>query len=191
MRMVFVGFLSLIVLSGCASVSPYQVTNFFVDKDTVPQLRAQRVAVLPFQNSSGDYSAGSKVTDEFNLQLGKLAAFDLIERIRVDELYREQDFDPNRIDQETAVKIGKMLGVHGVILGNVIEYKKGKVGISIRLVNVETGKQIWQARDTIYATDKRVKVLVDGFGQRMRLKMDKEFLTQILCQLLAQTFKER
>ncbi|MFH1896699.1 MAG: CsgG/HfaB family protein [Candidatus Desantisbacteria bacterium] len=191
MRMVFVGFLSLIVLSGCASVSPYQVTNFFVDKDTVPQLRAQRVAVLPFQNASGDYSAGSKVADEFNLQLGKLAAFDLIERIRVDELYREQDFDPDRIDQETAVKIGKMLGVHGVILGNVIEYKKGKVGISIRLVNVETGKQIWQARDTIYATDKRVKVLVDGFGQRMRLKMDKEFLTQILCQLLAQTFKER
>ena len=84
-----------------------------------------------------------------------------------------------------------MLGVHGIILGNVIEYSKGKVGISIRLVNVETGKQIWQARDTIYATDKRVKVLVDGFGQRMRLKRDKEFLTQILCQLLTQTFKGR
>ncbi|OIP42499.1 hypothetical protein AUJ95_01650 [Candidatus Desantisbacteria bacterium CG2_30_40_21] len=191
MRIVFVGFLSLIILSGCASISPYQVTNFFVDRDTVPQLRAQRIAVLPFQNSSGDYSAGSKVADEFNLQLGKLAAFDLIERIRVDELYKEQDFDPDRIDQETAVKIGKMLGVHGIILGNVIEYSKGKVGISIRLVNVETGKQIWQARDTIYATDKRVKVLVDGFGQRMRLKRDKEFLTQILCQLLTQTFKGR
>jgi len=191
MRIVFVGFLSLIILSGCASISPYQVTNFFVDRDTVPQLRAQRIAVLPFQNSSGDYSAGSKVADEFNLQLGKLAAFDLIERIRVDELYKEQDFDPDRIDQETAVKIGKMLGVHGIILGNVIEYSKGKVGISIRLVNVETGKQIWQARDTIYATDKRVKVLVNGFGQRMRLKRDKEFLTQILCQLLTQTFKGR
>ena len=77
MRIVFVGFLSLIILSGCASISPYQVTNFFVDRDTVPQLRAQRIAVLPFQNSSGDYSAGSKVADEFNLQLGKLAAFDL------------------------------------------------------------------------------------------------------------------
>ena len=190
-KIVFAGFLSLVILSGCAAVSPYRVTNFFVDKEAITQLRAQRVAVLPFQNSSGDYSAGPKVTDEFNLQLGKLGEFALVERIRIDELYKEQDFDPNRIDQDTAVKIGKMLGAHGVILGSVIEYSKGKIGISVRLVNVETGKQIWQARDTLYAGDKRVKVLVDGFWQKMRLKSDKESLAQILCQLLAQTFVEK
>ncbi len=189
-RIVLMGLLALIVLNGCAPANPYRVTNFFLDKEAVVELRAQRVAVLPFQNSSSDYSAGLKVTDEFNLQLGKLRHFDLVERLRIEELYKEQDFDPNRIDQETAVKIGKMLGAHGVILGNVIEYSKGKVGISIRLVNVETGKQIWQTRDTLYGNDRRVKVLVDGFWQKMRLKSDKEFLTQILCQLLAETFKE-
>ncbi|MDI6736492.1 MAG: CsgG/HfaB family protein [bacterium] len=190
-KVVFAGILSLVILSGCAAVSPYRVSNFFVDKEAVTQLRAQRVAVLPFQNSSGDYPAGIKVTDEFNLQLGKLNEFALVERIRIEDLYKEQDFDPNRIDQDTAVKIGKMLGAHGVILGNVIEYSKGKIGVSVRLVNVETGKQIWQARDTLYAGDRRVKVLVDGFWQKMRLKSDKEFLAQILCQLLAQTFVEK
>jgi TolB-like protein len=182
--------LSLIIF-GCAPAKPYRVTNFFVDKEAVYELRAQRVAVLPFENSTSDYSASPKVTDEFNLQLGKLGYFDLVERLRIEELYKEQDFDPNRIDEATAVKIGKMLGAHAVILGNVIEYSKGKVGISIRLVNVETGKQIWQARDTIYGTDRRVKVLVDGFWQKLRLRKDKEFLTQILCQLLAETFKEK
>lgn len=178
------------ILSGCAPVQPYRVTNFFVDKEAVFELRAQRVAVLPFENTSGDYSASPKVTDEFNLQLGKIGQFDLVERIRIEALYKEQDFNPNRIDQETAVKIGKMLGAHGVILGQVIEYSKGKVGISIRLVNVETGKQIWQARDTLYDGDRRVKILVDGFWQKIRLKKDTEFLTQILCQLLAETFKD-
>lgn len=186
-KVVFIGILSLMINS-CAPVSPYRVTNFFVEKDAVTQLQAQRIAVLPFQNSSDDYFAAAKVTDELNLQLGKLGEFELVERIRIKELYKEQDLDPNRIDQDTAVKIGKMLGAHGVILGNVLEYKKGKIGISIRLVNVETGKQIWQARDTLYANDRRVKVLVDGFWQRMRLKSDKEFLAQILCQLLTQPF---
>jgi TolB-like protein len=189
-RIILIVIVSLIIFA-CAPAKPYRVTNFFVDKEAVNELRAQRVAVLPFENSSGDYSAGPKVTDEFNLQLGKLGYFDLVERLRIEELYKEQDFDPNRIDEATAVKIGKMLGAHAVILGNVIEYSKGKVGISIRLVNVETGKQIWQARDTIYATDRRIKVLVDGFWQKLRLKKDKEFLTQILCQLLAETFKEK
>ncbi|MEW6094977.1 MAG: CsgG/HfaB family protein [bacterium] len=190
-RMVLMGLLTLVIVCGCAPAKPYRVTNFFVDEKAVSELRAQRVAVLPFENSSVDYSAGPKVTDEFNLQLGKLQHFDLVERLRIEELYKEQDFDPNRIDEATAVKIGKMLGAHGVILGNVIEYSKGKVGVSIRLVNVETGKQIWQARDTIYGRDRRVKKLVEGFGQKMRLKKDKEFLTQILCQLLAETFKEK
>ncbi|MEW6609185.1 MAG: CsgG/HfaB family protein [bacterium] len=189
MKKIILGFL-ILTIAGCGQVNPYRVTNFFVDKEAVFELRAQRIAVLPFENTSGDYSAGPKVTDEFNLQLGKLGDFDLVERIRIETLYKEQDFDPNRIDQETAVKIGKMLGAHGVILGQVIEYSKGKVGISIRLVNVETGKQIWQARDTLYGGDRRVKILVDGFRQKMRLKRDKEFLTQILCQLLAETFKE-
>ncbi len=188
-KVVFLGILSLL-LSSCAAVSPYRVTNSFVDKEAVTQLRAQQIAVLPFQNSSSNHSAGLKVTDEFNLQLGKLGKFDLVERIKIDELYKEQDLDPNRIDKNTAVKIGKMLGAHGVILGSVLEYSKGKIGISIRLVNVETGKQIWQARDTLYASDRRVKVLVDGFQQKMRLKSDKEFLAQILCQLLVQTFVE-
>ncbi len=190
-KIVFVGILSLTILNGCAAVTPYRVTNFFVDKTAIAELHTQRVAVLPFQNSSGDYPAGAKVTDEFNLQLGKLGEFVLVERLRIEELYKEQDFDPNRIDQDTAVKIGKMLGAHDVILGNVLEYSKGKIGVSVRLVNVETGKQIWQARDTLYAGDRRVKVLVDGFWQKMRLKSDKEFLAQILCQLLAQTFVEK
>jgi len=188
-RMAVVALLSLIIVCGCAPVTPYRVTNFFLNEKAVFELRAKRVAVLPFENSSSDYSAGTKVTDEFNLQLGKLGYFDLVERLRIEELYKEQDLDPNRIDEATAVKIGKMLGAHGVILGNVIEYNKGKVGISIRLVNVETGKQIWQARDTIYARDRRIQELVEGFGQKMRLKKDKEFLAQILCQLLAETFK--
>lgn len=177
-------------LIGCAPVQPYRLTNAFLDQTAVNELRAKRVAVLPFETTVSDYAASQKVTDEFNLQLGKLNRFELVERLRIEELYKEQDLAPNRIDQATAVKIGRMLGAHGVILGSVFDYNRGKIGISVKLVNVETGKQIWQARDTLYGTDPRVKALVQGWRERWRLKRDKEFLAQILCQLLAESFNQ-
>lgn len=184
-RMIF----GLIFLIGCAAAIPYQITNFFIDEQAINELRAKRIAILPFNSTVSDYSSARKVTDEFNLQLGKLGVFEIVERVNIDKLYKEQDLDPGRIDQTTAVKIGKMLGAHGIILGEVTQYTKGKVGISIRLVNVETGKHIWQAKDTLYGTDPRVKALVNSWRERTRLRNDKEFLAQILCQLLAESFR--
>ena len=128
------------------------------------------------------------MADEFNVQLGKVGNFELVERQKVQDLFKEQDFDPKRLDPETAVKIGKMLGAHGVILGNVTVYTEGKVGASVKLVSVETGKQIWQASDVLNGDDKRVKILVEK-ADRYRLEEDPEFLSQILCRLMAETLK--
>ena len=109
-----------VMVSGCAA-RPYKMTNFFTSK-AINDLREKRVAVIPFKNLSPIPEATDMLTDEFNLQLGKLGKFRLIERISIQELFKEQDLDPERIDEATAVKIGKMLGANAIILGTVTTY---------------------------------------------------------------------
>lgn len=112
-------------LIGCAT-PPRRVTNFFVDED-IAKMRRNTVAVLPFDNLSQFIGADFLVTDEFNLQLGRTGYFDLVERARIAELYKEQDLDPHRIDQATAVRVGKMLGAHAVVLGTVTRYEPSEI----------------------------------------------------------------
>ena len=178
--------LSFVVVCGCAAPQAYKVTNFFLDANSLKDIREKRVAVLPFKNVSGDFLAGEKATEEFNLQLGKTGHFTLVERLRIQEVFKEQDFDPERLDEATAVKIGKMLGAHGVVLGTLSAYKPGEAGISVRLVSVEKGSQVWQAKDTFRSSDPRIQALV-GSADRDRLKKDPEFLLQILCREIANT----
>ncbi|MEO0225566.1 MAG: CsgG/HfaB family protein [candidate division WOR-3 bacterium] len=175
-----------LIFFACRHVTPYKLTNYFLNESAMSELRAKRVAVLPFGATASRY--GTQMADEFNVQLGKLGIFELVERQRVEELFKEQDFDPKRLDPETAVKIGKMLGAHGVILGNVMAYSEGKVGASVKLVNVETGEQIWQASDVLNGDDKRVKKLVEK-SDHYRLLEDPAFLSQVLCRLMAETLK--
>lgn len=178
--------LIILIFLACAHITPYRLTNYFLSEDGLADIRAKRLAVLPF--SADDEELGYQLADEFNLQLGKLGLFELVERQRVYDLFEEQDFYPERIAPETAVEIGKMLGAHGVILGNVSAYTRGKVGLNVRLVSVETGRQIWQASDEIHGSDRRVQILVDK-ADRYRLTRDPAFLNQILCRLIAETLK--
>lgn len=112
-------------LIGCAT-PPRRVTNFFVDED-LARLRRNTVAVLPFDNLSQFIGADFLVTDEFNLQLGRTGYFDLVERARIAEIYKEQDLDPHRMDQAEAVRIGRMLGAHAVVLGTVTRYDPSEI----------------------------------------------------------------
>lgn len=85
-------------------------------------LRHRTVAVLPFVNQSGTLGAEHGVADELNLQLGKTGHFRMIERLRIKELYAEQDFAPELVEDTTAARIGRMLGAEAVILGTVTRY---------------------------------------------------------------------
>ncbi len=178
----------IIVMITCNIAKPYRVTNFFINHDAVSDIRQQRVAVLEFENQTRIYNGGIGLADEFSIQVGKLGTFDLVERERIQELLKEKDIDPKRLDPTTAVKIGKLLGAHGVFLGTVRAYQPNKVGLSVRLVSVETGRQIWEAGDTVYGNDDRIQVVVDQ-ADRYRLTRDKDFLAQILCKLLLETLK--
>jgi TolB-like protein len=180
----------LLLLAGCAEhYVPYRFTNYTTDHGALDNMLQKRVAVLPFDNALGGYTEASAIADEFSLQLGKIGRFDIVERERVTELFKEQDFDPKRLDAKTAVAIGKMLGAHGVVMGNVTEYRAGRVGLQVKLVGVETGEIAWQASDILSARDGRVLALVTEPLDRERLKSQPEYLGQVLCRLMAETLK--
>lgn len=171
------------VLLACASVRPYQFTNYSVNTRALGRLIDSRVAVLPFQ---GD--AGGRLADEFSIQVSRFGRFEVVERVRIQELWQEQDLDTlYRFDQASAVRIGRMLGAHAVFMGSVLEYRPGKAGLSLRLVAVETGEVVWQGSDILDARDARVKALVSAREDRARMMQDPDYLAMWLCRLLAET----
>ncbi len=119
---VTVSLAALLASTNCATVRPYQVTNFFRSaKLAGPETK--RVAVLPFENLTDQAAAAAIVGEEFGLQLGKTGRFDLVERNRIEELWQEQDLDTLfRFDPQSAARIGRMLGAQAVVLGSVTQF---------------------------------------------------------------------
>lgn len=239
----------LVASQNCATVRPYRLTNYF-RSNRIGTESVRRLAVLPFENLTSESSAAAIVADEFSLQVGKTGVFDLLERNRLEELWREQDLDTlYRFDQASAVKVGRMLGAQAVVLGSVTKFRPhpdvkleeatgraskstydqrapviviedrhhrdvwetviislaaltvvgaivlllrpkspaAEVGLSVRIVEVETGEVIWQAKDNFRGDQKSVQALVDQPEDRRRMVYDVEYLTRILCRELANT----
>jgi TolB-like protein len=168
----------------CATVHPYRFTNYTQNKQAMNAIRQNRVAVLTFAGPDG-----MRLADEFSIQLGKLGRFDIVERQRVRDLFEEQDLDPSRVDQTTAVKLGQMLGAHAVVMGTVNDYRPGRVSASARLVTVETGELAWQGSDDLLGNDARVQALVEDREDQSRMARDSDFLAMWLCRLLAESIR--
>lgn len=104
------------------------------------------IAILDFKNRSVDdkdkYDPLEKGFAELMIdQLNGSVDLKVIERERIqwilDEIGLEND--PNKFDQSSAVRVGKQLGVHSILLGSFIKVK-GTIKLLARLVKVETSE---------------------------------------------------
>jgi len=127
-----------------------------------------RVAVIGFDSTAPGYiwhinsELSKAATDLMINALIKTEGFRVFERVKLDAILKEQDFQAysGRVDPSTAVKIGKMLGVDLIVAGSVtsIVYKKSggiKIGplslkkssatvtVTVRAINVTTGEIIF------------------------------------------------
>jgi len=127
-----------------------------------------RVAVIGFDSTAPGYiwhinsELSKAATDLMINALIKTERFRVFERVKLDAILKEQDFQAysGRVDPSTAVKIGKMLGVDSIVTGSVtsIVYKKSggiKLGpvslkkssaavtVTVRAINVTTGEIIF------------------------------------------------
>jgi len=121
--------------------------------------QVERLAVLPFEDGPGmnGRQSGSAVTGLLTSELARNGKYRVLERSKLKSVIDEQDLQRSgMVDQATAVKMGKMLGVDAVILGSVTQYEMDKtqvyvhmipivskdytVGAAIRMLDVENGE---------------------------------------------------
>ena len=105
------------------------------------------VAVLFFNNGSfgkdaKDYDGLSKGIPDFLItDLSANRGIRVLERDQVQKIVDEQKLITNGVvDKESAVKVGKLLGVHHMIFGVFMTDPKGNFRVDARAVKVETSE---------------------------------------------------
>lgn len=108
--------------------------------------RRPTIAVLYFNNGAigkaADFEALSKgIADLLITDLSANPNIRVVERDRLQSLLQEQDLSQtNRIDDATALRLGKVLGAHHIIKGGFVVDPKGRMRLDAHAVNVETTK---------------------------------------------------
>ncbi len=127
-----------------------------------------RIAVVGITSTAPGYIRRSDsplsqgATDLMVNALLKTNRFRVFERAKLDAILQEQDFQhfSGLVEQTTAVKLGKMIGVDAILTGNItnISFKKGigfkigplkvrksyaKVVMTIRIIDVTTGEILY------------------------------------------------
>ncbi len=152
-----------------------------------------RIAVIGFtEKAAGSMSGhvGKAAEDWFTNELVNTKKFTVMEREQLQSVLNEQSFQlSGAVDQLTAVKAGKMLGVQLVVYGNIDFSQKqdevhssglGLPGVSLpwgggkkttsegnlttRLVNVQTGEIVHSSSETVSSSSFSVSVMGTGGG---------------------------
>lgn len=146
-----------------------------------------RIAVMQFENKAGVswwYGTGAAAAqDVFVTNLVKTGKYRVVDRESLNAMLAEQDLSTSgRIDQATAIKIGKLVGVKYFLMGALTEWEhtrsSGSTGrfagrirggrskfaarMNARLIDTETGDILWA--DEAYADDKKFKLSISGVG---------------------------
>ncbi len=96
------------------------------------------VAVLPFSSNEDAKYLTDSVTEKLIIQLVNLRRFRVIERSALDKIMEEQKLGLSGfVDEETAIKVGKLAGADLIILGS-INMQIGFVKVSARGIDTET-----------------------------------------------------
>jgi TolB-like protein len=119
------------------------------DPNRVQQVGSRlSIAVLPFENKGGDQGLASMVQDKMITSLYSLKRFKIMERSQIDKVLSEQKLGmTGAIDQNKAVKVGKLIGVDAILIGSISASDRG-TGMDARLIDTETGTII-TAKDAV------------------------------------------
>ena len=135
------------------------------------------IAVLPFDNRSGNAEITNTVQEKMITSLYSLKRFKIIERSQIDKVMTEQKMGmTGAIDPAKAVKAGKILGVDAILMGSISS--SNGIGMDARLIDTENGtvitaKDAYSAQNTLQdvktmATDIAIQIyndipLVEGY----------------------------
>ncbi len=100
------------------------------------------LAVLPFTAKQEAEQLGEIATDKMVTQLVNLRRFKVIERAALEKILKEQQFQTSfMVDEQTAIKVGKVAGADAIVLGS-INLVDGMTKVNARVIDTETSEAI-------------------------------------------------
>ena len=133
---------------------------------------AQKIAVLNFNAGVGiNQNDVDGISSIFNTYFSPKGA-EIIERTRVDRLLQEQKFQTTKYTDADMVKLGKILNVSFIVVGDV-NIVMEQYNVDIRVVNVQTGTVV--AKDGIsFNKNTSYRGTMQQLGIRLSKKMEAE-----------------
>jgi hypothetical protein len=142
-----------VIFSNCSTT---EAAIQFPDKSK-RELGITKVAVLTFEIDDAKWDG--EFTDSVALQLSKNLPITVIEREQLSKVVNEQAFSKTGvIDTQTAVRIGKILGVDALVFGRGSSLRKFDIKgtpipnlmdtVSLKIVHIESGQVVVNARKT-------------------------------------------
>ncbi len=126
-----------------------------------------RVAVIDFEQKGTQEFKGKQIgeiiAEWLITSLVKTGRFDVVERAQMQKILKEQQLGmTGMINQETAAKVGELLGVKVIITGSVIQLDN-TYDVNTRLISVEDGSilKAEKIRGTLDAIERSMDNLAD------------------------------
>ena len=114
------------------------------------------VAVFPFEdaNARTEFTKlGQTLTEMIITALIQGDRFNVMERVQLEKILKEQSLNQTGIiDAETAIEVGKLSGLEGVVVGSLSQLKSS-IEAGARLIEVETGRALTAANARVTNVD--------------------------------------
>jgi len=141
-------------LAAAAGVAFAASSVFAQSKPTVAIMYFNDDAIGKAHDELAPLSKG--ICDVLITEMADNPGITVIERDQLQSILAEQKLVTDKaVDQSTAIKVGKLLSVHHMIFGGFITDPAGTMVLTLRSVNVETGKIEY----TTNASDKTANLL--------------------------------
>lgn len=103
----------------------------------------RRVAIVPFECADPALAPSARgAGDAMLARLAATGAFEIVERQRMEEILREQAMQlEGMVDDQTAVRVGRLLGVDAMVCGSVTGGYAESVTRVPRKIQVDTGQR--------------------------------------------------
>jgi TolB-like protein len=157
---------------------PAHVRTDLLPKDEAVEIPIQEIdykpyiAVFPFEDANARTELtklGQTLTEMLITALIQGDRFNVMERVQLEKILEEQSLSQTGvIDAETAIEVGKLSGLEGVIVGSISQLKTS-IEADTRLIEVETGKALAAASSNVNSIDD-IRELANDLARQLSAK---------------------
>ena len=138
--------------------------------NNVGEVDENSIAIVGF-NAGVDISQSDidGITSIFNTSFVP-RGYTIVERARIDKVIEEQGFQHGKITQTQMVRIGKILNVSKIVVGDV-NIVKGQYNIDVRVVGVESGEVLVKDGVALSTNNESYRFMMETLASRLAGKL--------------------